>query len=148
MIQSVSVLVCTLFNSYILSDVSFADLIQKILPLSAAYLHINAFITSKIPYANITSPTIPDTTRPSPGLVTEAFCEALGKLIKGYQVYVVAIESQVKQNQLSLQMLYNNVFPTLQLMQGIEDVITKIEEDKAKGVCVISSFLILIVMNG
>ena len=90
-------------------------------------MHISTFISERQPVIGAKS-------KQEEGLVSEAFCEALGKVIKAYLVQITVLEAQVKQNQLSLQLLWSNIYPSLLLMQGVEDVITEVESKKAKGV--------------
>ena len=99
-------------------------------------MHIESFINKKQIFSTIDKQGPSNQTeRKSSGLICEALCEALGSLLKEYRVMICAFESQFKLNQITLQGMVTKLYPSLKLLQGIEDVVTEIEQKNAKGVC-------------
>ena len=98
-------------------DLSLADLVDRVLPLTHYYVRISRFIDLRLNYEF--------------GLVNHALCAAMRELLREYLILVAQLEYQQSLSQLSLQKLWFYVQPALQTLKTLHDLVLDIEADPA-----------------
>jgi gamma-tubulin complex component 2 len=96
-------------------DLSLADLVDRVLPLTHYYVRIVRFIDLRQNYEF--------------GLVNHALCAAVRELLREYLILVAQLEHQLSLSQLSLQKLWFFVQPAMQTLKALHTLVTDIESD-------------------
>ena len=96
-------------------DLSLADLVDRVLPLTHYYVRIVRFLELRHNYEF--------------GLVNHALCAAVRELLREYLILVAQLEYQMSLAQLSLQKLWYYVQPALQTLKALHGLVVDIETD-------------------
>jgi gamma-tubulin complex component 2 len=96
-------------------DLSLADLVDRILPLTDYYVRIVRFVDLRHNYEF--------------GLVNHALCGAVRELLREYLILIAQLEHQLALSQLSLQKLWFYVQPAMQTLKALNKLVIDIETD-------------------
>jgi gamma-tubulin complex component 2 len=96
-------------------DLSLADLVDRILPLTDYYVRIVRFVDLRHNYEF--------------GLVNHALCGAVRELLREYLILIAQLEHQLALSQLSLQKLWFYVQPAIQTLKALNKLVIDIETD-------------------
>lgn len=98
-------------------DLSLADLVDRILPLTQYYVRVVRMIDLRQKYEF--------------GLVNHALCSALREVLREYLILVAQLEHQMSLWQLSLQKLWFFVQPAMQTLKALYNLVLDIETDSS-----------------
>lgn len=98
-------------------DLSLADLVDRVLPLTHFYVRIVRFIDLRQNYEF--------------GLINHALCAAVRELLREYLILVAQLEHQLSLSQLSLQKLWFFVQPAMQTLRALHSLVLDIESDSS-----------------
>ena len=96
-------------------DLSLADLVDRILPLTHYYVRVVRMIDLRQKYEF--------------GLVNHALCAALREVLREYLILVAQLEHQMSLGHLSLQKLWFFVQPAMQTLKALYNLVLDIEAD-------------------
>ena len=96
-------------------DLSLADLVDRILPLTHYYVRVVRMIDLRQKYEF--------------GLVNHALCAALREVLREYLILVAQLEHQMLLGHLSLQKLWFFVQPAMQTLKALYNLVLDIEAD-------------------
>lgn len=96
-------------------DLSLADLVDRVLPLTHYYVRIGRFIDLRQNYEF--------------GLVNHALCAAMRELMREYLILIAQLEHQLTLSLLSLQKLWFFVQPAMQTLKALHNLVLDIETD-------------------
>eukprot|EP01135_Chromosphaera_perkinsii_P003727 Nk52_evm45s252 gene=Nk52_evmTU45s252 len=100
-------------------DTSFADLIERILPMCSDYAFLCRFVENNNDFCN--------------GLVVHSLCSALRTVIKEYLVLCAQLETQYSSGELTLQNMWFYVQPCMKTMETARAIVERIVEKNARG---------------
>jgi len=93
-------------------------LVTRILPLAESYLQLSRFIQSQSESLRGGKPSTDG------GLVKEALCEGIEHILNEQKVLVAQLETQLRQNNLTIQKLWFYLQPCLNTMLLLQDITT------------------------
>ncbi|XP_065054316.1 gamma-tubulin complex component 2-like isoform X2 [Rhopilema esculentum] len=108
-----------LFNVDKSLDVSYQELVHRILPICSFYSNICRFIDNGSRFES--------------GLVSHALCAAMRSMIKEYFIFVTQLEHQFRSNQLSLQKMWFYVQQCMKTMEILANIAMLIQRGTLKG---------------
>jgi len=100
-------------------DISYHELVHRILPMCSHYSNICRFIDSGSRFES--------------GLVSHALCAAMRSMLKEYFIFVTQLEHQFRSNQLSLQKMWFYVQQCMSTMEILANIAVLIQRGSLKG---------------
>jgi len=105
-------------------DVSFQEMINRILPLCVSYSTVSKFVE--------------DGSQFEKGLVSHGLCSAMRSILKDYMVCVAQLERHFRKGYLTLQKLWYYIQPSMKTLEILAAIATAIDKGNCRGAAILT----------